>query len=74
MSNMKTEFRKKIDRLERNFSVSNVIFKKYKSLFKDVFKDPADDPPKPTRSRKQKWVSCFYQLQKVSQSKISKLS
>lgn len=54
MSNMKTEFRKKIDRLERNFSVSNVIFKKYKSLFKDVFKDPADDPPKPTRSRKQK--------------------
>jgi retinoblastoma-like protein 1 len=54
MSNMKTEFRKKIDRLERNFSVSNVIYKKYKNIFKDLFKDPTDDPPKLNRSRKQK--------------------
>jgi len=40
MSNMTAEFRKKIDRLERNFSVSNVIYKKYKTIFKDLFKDP----------------------------------
>jgi retinoblastoma-like protein 1 len=54
MSNMKTEFRKKVDRLERNFSVSNVIYKKYKSIYMDLFKDPAEDPPKQARSRKQK--------------------
>ena len=54
MSNMNAEFRKKIDRLERNFSVSTVIYKKYKTIFKDLFKDPVDDPPKLNRSRKQK--------------------
>jgi hypothetical protein len=43
MSNMTAEFRKKIDRLERNFSVSNVIYKKYKTIFKDLFKDPVTD-------------------------------
>ena len=51
---MNAEFRKKIDRLERNFTVSNVIYKKYKTIFKDLFKDPVEDPPKLNRSRKQK--------------------
>jgi retinoblastoma-like protein 1 len=54
MANMKIEFRNKIDSLERNFAVSNVIFKKYQPIFVDLFKDPSRDPPKINRSRKQK--------------------
>lgn len=54
MSNLKKEFREKIDNLERNFAVSNVIFKKYQPIFVYLFKDPAQDPPKAIRSRKQK--------------------
>ncbi len=54
MSNLKTEFREKIDHLERNFAVSNVIFKKYQPIFLELFKDPALDPPKINRSRKTK--------------------
>lgn len=54
MSNVTPEFRNKIDLLERNFAVSNVIFKKYQPIFVGLFKDPANDPPKVNRSRKQK--------------------
>ena len=54
MSNLKIEFREKIDRLERNFAVSSVIFKKYQPMFVELFRDPAKDAPKPNRSRKQK--------------------
>ena len=46
MSNVKPEFRQKIELLERNFAVSNVIFKKYQPIFVGLFKDPANDPPK----------------------------
>merc|ERR550534_679300 len=41
-----------------NFAVSNVIFKKYQPIFVDLFRDPAEDPPKPVRSRKQKRPPC----------------
>jgi len=58
MSNLKIEFRKKIDGLERNFAVSNVIFKKYQPIFVYLFKDPAKDPPKVARSRKSKKPPC----------------
>ena len=54
MTNLKKELREKIERLERNFAVSNVIFKKYQPIFVDLFKDPALDPPKQHRSRKSK--------------------
>ena len=54
MTNLKMEFRQKIDLLERNFAVSNVIFKKYQPIFVSLFKDPANDPPKVNRSRKTK--------------------
>lgn len=54
MSNLKKEMREKIDKLERNFAVSNVIFKKYQPIFVDLFNDPSKDPPKIPRSRKQK--------------------
>ena len=54
MSNLKSQFRSKIDCLERNFAVSNVIFKKYQPIFVHLFKDPAKDPPRANRSRKLK--------------------
>ena len=54
MANLPQEFRDKIDRLERNFAVSTVIFKKFEPIWLDIFKDPANDPPKQPRSRKQR--------------------
>jgi len=58
MCNLKKELRTKIDKLERNFAVSNVIFKKYQPIFVDLFRDPAQDPPKIARSRKSKRPPC----------------
>jgi hypothetical protein len=57
MANMPPEFRSKIDRLERNFAVSMVIFKKYQPIFIDMFYNPVDDQPRQQRSRKQRLVS-----------------
>ncbi|XP_013394844.1 retinoblastoma-like protein 1 [Lingula anatina] len=58
MANFAQEFRDKVDRLERNFAVSTVIFKKFEPIFLDIFKNPADDPPKQVRSRKQRRLPC----------------
>ena len=58
MSHFGEEFRRSVDMLERNFAVSNNIFKKYKPIFLDIFKDPADDAPRPPRSRKQRRPPC----------------
>ncbi|XP_064640132.1 retinoblastoma-like protein 1 [Lineus longissimus] len=58
MANLPQTFRDKVDRLERNFAVSTVIFKKFEPIFIDMFKDPADDPPKQARSRKQRRLPC----------------
>ncbi|CAH1779421.1 unnamed protein product [Owenia fusiformis] len=58
MANLPTDFRDKVDRLERNFAVSTVIFKKYEPIFLDIFKNPANDPPKQNRSRKQRRLPC----------------
>lgn len=49
---------RRVDLLERNFAVSNNIFKKYKPIFLDLFKDPANDLPRPPRSRKQRRPPC----------------
>ena len=54
MANLPQEFRDKVDRLERNFAVSTVIFKKFEPIFLDIFLNPADEPPRAPRSRKQK--------------------
>lgn len=54
MASLSKEFRDKVDRLERNFAVSTVIFKKFEPIFLDIFKNPADDPPRQQRSRKQR--------------------
>ncbi|KZC10797.1 Retinoblastoma-like protein 1 [Dufourea novaeangliae] len=58
MANMPSDFRSKIEKLEGNFSVSMVIFKKYQPIFTDIFKDPADDISRPPRSRRHKAMPC----------------
>lgn len=62
MASLSQEFRDKVDRLERNFAVSTVIFKKFEPIFLDIFKSPADEAPRQPRSRKQrysKWWPSF---------------
>jgi len=58
MCNLNQNLREKIDKLERNFAVCNVIFKKYQPIFVDLFKDPSQDPTRLPRSRKQKRPPC----------------
>ncbi|XP_071569719.1 retinoblastoma-like protein 1 isoform X2 [Temnothorax nylanderi] len=58
MANMPQDFRARIEKLEANFSVSMVIFKKYQPIFADIFKDPREDTSRPPRSRRHKAVPC----------------
>ncbi|XP_064023371.1 retinoblastoma-like protein 1 isoform X3 [Pogoniulus pusillus] len=58
MSNLPQEFRERVERLERNFEVSTVIFKKFEPIFLDIFQNPYEETPRPQRSRKQRRVLC----------------
>ncbi|XP_004585849.2 retinoblastoma-like protein 1 isoform X1 [Ochotona princeps] len=58
MLNLPQEFRERIGRLERNFEVSTVIFKKFEPIFLDIFQNPTEEPPKLPRSRKQRRIPC----------------
>ncbi|XP_064247511.1 retinoblastoma-like protein 1 isoform X3 [Passer domesticus] len=58
MSNLPQEFRERVERLERNFEVSTVIFKKFEPIFFDIFQNPYEESSKPHRSRKQRRVPC----------------
>lgn len=58
MSHFDEGFCRRVELLERNFAVSNNIFKKYKPIFLDLFQDPANDLPRPPRSRKQRRPPC----------------
>ncbi|MEQ2291060.1 hypothetical protein AMECASPLE_009502, partial [Ameca splendens] len=58
MTNLPQDFRQSTDRLERNFTVSAVIFKKYVPIFKSIFKAPSEEPPRVHRSRKQRRHPC----------------
>ncbi|XP_007419939.1 retinoblastoma-like protein 1 [Python bivittatus] len=58
MSNLCQEFRERVEKLERNFEVSTVIFKKYTPIFLDIFKNPCEEQPKFQRSRKHRRVPC----------------
>ncbi|NXQ63634.1 RBL1 protein, partial [Anthoscopus minutus] len=58
MSNLPQEFRERVERLERNFEVSTVIFKKFEPIFFDIFQNPYEETSKPHRSRKQRQVPC----------------
>ncbi|VVC27835.1 Retinoblastoma-associated protein, B-box,Retinoblastoma-associated protein, A-box,Cyclin- [Cinara cedri] len=57
MINMPTELRRKIDKLEKNFAVSMVIFKKFQPIFTAMFNNIKDDQSKFRFSKKQK-VTC----------------
>ena len=57
MASLPQEFRDKVERLERNFAVSTVTFKKFEPIFLDIFKNPAEDPvPRIPKGRKQRYV------------------
>uniref|UniRef100_UPI00398F3B98 retinoblastoma-like protein 2 isoform X4 n=1 Tax=Pristiophorus japonicus TaxID=55135 RepID=UPI00398F3B98 len=59
MANLSQEFRERTEKLERNFTVSAVIFKKCEPIFRDLFKDPQEEqPPRHHRGRKQRRQPC----------------
>eukprot|EP00063_Salmo_salar_P006220 XP_013981055.1 PREDICTED: retinoblastoma-like protein 2 isoform X1 [Salmo salar] len=58
MASLPQDFRQSTEKLERNFTVSAVIFKKYVPIFKAIFKAPSDEPPRVNRSRKQRRHPC----------------
>ncbi|XP_054245817.1 retinoblastoma-like protein 2 [Indicator indicator] len=58
MANLPSQFRERTERLERNFTVSAVIFKKYEPIFQDMFRYPQEDQPRQQRGRKQRRQPC----------------
>ncbi|XP_036296336.1 retinoblastoma-like protein 2 isoform X1 [Pipistrellus kuhlii] len=58
MANLPQDFRERTERLERNFTVSAVIFKKYEPIFQDIFKYPQEEQPRQQRGRKQRRQPC----------------
>lgn len=59
MSNLSQDFRLRMDRLERNFEVSTVIFRKFEPIFMDLFQNPQGaEPPRQPRSRKHRRLPC----------------
>lgn len=58
MANLPPDFCQSTEKLERNFTVSAVIFKKYVPIFKSIFKAPSEEPARVHRSRKQRRHLC----------------
>ncbi|XP_028285723.1 retinoblastoma-like protein 2 isoform X2 [Parambassis ranga] len=58
MANLPQDFRQSTEKLERNFTVSAVIFKKYVPIFRSIFKAPSEEPARVHRSRKQRRHPC----------------
>uniref|UniRef100_A0A669E5R5 Retinoblastoma-like protein 1 n=1 Tax=Oreochromis niloticus TaxID=8128 RepID=A0A669E5R5_ORENI len=59
MSKLSQDFRLRMERLERNFEVSTVIFRKFEPIFMDMFQNPqGTDPPRQPRSRKHRRLPC----------------
>ncbi|XP_043937954.1 retinoblastoma-like protein 2 [Protopterus annectens] len=58
MADLQPEFRERTSKLERNFTVSAVIYKKYEPMFRYIFKDPQEDQPRQQRGRKQRRGPC----------------
>lgn len=56
MINMPPELRRKIDKLEKNFAVSMVIFKKFQPIFAAMFDYAKEEQTKSRGSKKQKCV------------------
>ncbi|XP_053305762.1 retinoblastoma-like protein 2 [Spea bombifrons] len=53
MANLPEEFRQRTEKLERNFTVTAVLFQKYNPLFLEIFKNPQEEQPRQHRGRKQ---------------------
>jgi retinoblastoma-like protein 1 len=70
---MPPEFRVKIDRVERNFTVSMVVFKKYQPIFVDMFRNPVDEQLRQPRSRKQRLVPAYWIICLVNNMKFDSL-
>lgn len=63
MAGLPQEFIDKVNKLERNFAVSTVIFKKFEPIFSDIFQHPTDSHQnKQNRNKKQRCQNfcCFY--------------
>ncbi|XP_051835806.1 retinoblastoma-like protein 2 isoform X1 [Antechinus flavipes] len=58
MANLPSRFRERTERLERNFTVSAVIFKKYEPIFQDIFRYSQEEPPCQQRGRKYRRQPC----------------
>ncbi|XP_029008885.1 retinoblastoma-like protein 2 isoform X2 [Betta splendens] len=58
MANLPQDFCQSTEKLERNFTVSAVIFKKYVPIFKAIFKAPSEELSRVHRSRKQRRHPC----------------
>lgn len=58
MASLPEDFCQSTEKLERNFTVSAVIFRKYVPIFKAVFKAPTEEPARVHRSRKQRRHPC----------------
>ncbi|XP_062852818.1 retinoblastoma-like protein 1 [Trichomycterus rosablanca] len=58
MSNLTEDFCNRISRLERNFEVSTVIFRKFETIFSDMFQNPRGEPPRQPRGRKHRRFPC----------------
>ncbi|XP_063758404.1 retinoblastoma-like protein 2 isoform X2 [Eleginops maclovinus] len=58
MAALPQDFRRSTDQLERNFTVSAVIFRKYVPIFRAIFRAPSEEPPRVHRSRKQRRHPC----------------
>ncbi|KAF1392142.1 hypothetical protein PFLUV_G00049500 [Perca fluviatilis] len=59
MACLSQNFRLRMERLERNFEVSTVIFRKFEPIFMDMFQNPqGGEPPRQPRSRKHRRLPC----------------
>lgn len=60
MTDLNQEFRSKIERLERNFAVTTVIFKKFEPIFSGIFKDFSRVELDEYRANRKKYVSSLF--------------
>ncbi|XP_043944937.1 retinoblastoma-like protein 1 [Protopterus annectens] len=58
MSNSPQHFRERVEKLERNFEVSAVIFRKFEPIFLSLFQNPHEQFPRQQRSRKHRCMPC----------------
>ncbi|XP_077459439.1 retinoblastoma-like protein 1 [Stigmatopora argus] len=58
MCNLSENFRLRVERLERNFEVSTVIFRKFEPIFAAMFREGPPPPARQPRGRKHRRLPC----------------